>query len=1032
MDLDRATNTPPRLNRPILNPLPRRRFLGATATGVALTSSALLAAPPGAVPSATAAPQDEADGVVLVRDGAARAVIVTRPDDRDDLVLEAESGELTAPMRIVEDPDAAGGSYVDTPADGPDEGSLALTFDIATDGTYGIWARLWCETGGMDSYLVQIDDEEPFAWLDTKVSDTWAWWQVSRTVDGRTQPVEFALSAGSHTLTLITREAGARIDQVRIGSLTGGDPDDQVGAAVDTLVDCVATSTGVTLPVRASDDLDDDLPPGRVYVGWQGPGSDPEIAEHLDGLDVDGYVISPYEDTLTIVGPSDWGTRYGVYELLERHLGVRWLMPGPDGEDVPQHASITIGGPLVVDEPDFKGRSFAPLFLRTSNPSPVSPDWTSTDPQVQWATRNRTRSRTTDGGNHVLYKMFPPALYADPDKPDTFHPEYYPIVDGKTKLPALDATYGWQPRLDIPETVDVAITYALDFFADNPEAGLLSLSVNDNGGFSDTDIDPGGPNSMGFPDATASYYAWVNKVVTGIVDAQPEHADKIFPVLAYREVIDPPDFDLHPQVIPMVTRDSNPWADEALRPKLQASFTPWESKADELIWYDYASGAHFIAPRLYLHSMAEAYRWAYEHKVRYQYAAMYPSLVGEGPKTWIYAKLLWDVNADVDALVDDWCLHAVGAAAAPHLRAYFDHWERLWAGPILDTPFWATSADQIVLQYRERTSYLDLISEQDLQTCREHLEQARAKARTAPQRRRAELVLAQFAYLEASCQSYPMPVPAPETSMAALRLGKSVRRSLDSRVEAAQRRIAIGEQIEDDPVLRGRYDHRDTHYWTGHNGELFFRLVDHLSQQRSGWKRLRSQLADTANAAEAPQAARFAALALGVADGSIASSAPNGAFEESDDGTEVPPWRRIGNVEWAPDVGRDGTAGLRSWADPGTVSSADVVLPVPVSAGLVATRLWYRASGPGVSAGVMSLKYHWWTADGDNILVCQKPMRFITDTGQDWAWVSLMDDIPASVLGQEVGQLRLVGSLIGFEGDAEIHWDDFQLYTESS
>ena len=36
-----------------------------------------------------------------------------------------------------------------------------------------------------------------------------------------------------------------------------------------------------------------------------------------------------------IAGPTPYGTEFGVYEFLERYVGVRWLMPGPDGEDVP-------------------------------------------------------------------------------------------------------------------------------------------------------------------------------------------------------------------------------------------------------------------------------------------------------------------------------------------------------------------------------------------------------------------------------------------------------------------------------------------------------------------------------------------------------------------------------------------------------------------------------------------------------------------------------------------------------------------------
>jgi alpha-glucuronidase len=38
---------------------------------------------------------------------------------------------------------------------------------------------------------------------------------------------------------------------------------------------------------------------------------------------------------------------------------------------------------------------------------------------------------------------------------------------------------------------------------------------------------------------------------------------------------------------------------------------------------------------------------------------------GEGPKPWIYNKLQWNPNQNVDALLDDWYRAAVGEQDAP-------------------------------------------------------------------------------------------------------------------------------------------------------------------------------------------------------------------------------------------------------------------------------------------------------------------------------------------------------------------------------
>lgn len=48
-------------------------------------------------------------------------------------------------------------------------------------------------------------------------------------------------------------------------------------------------------------------------------------------------------------------------------------------------------------------------------------------------------------------------------------------------------------------------------------------------------------------------------------------------------------------------------------------------------------------------------------------------------------RLLWNPDQDADALLDEWYERMVGPAAAPDLKAYYDHWEHFWEkydGPI--------------------------------------------------------------------------------------------------------------------------------------------------------------------------------------------------------------------------------------------------------------------------------------------------------------------------------------------------------------
>ena len=57
---------------------------------------------------------------------------------------------------------------------------------------------------------------------------------------------------------------------------------------------------------------------------------------------VEGYRLATVGRDLFILGGSDCATSYGVYGLLEDHLGVRFFMPGECGTDIPMQTTLRI------------------------------------------------------------------------------------------------------------------------------------------------------------------------------------------------------------------------------------------------------------------------------------------------------------------------------------------------------------------------------------------------------------------------------------------------------------------------------------------------------------------------------------------------------------------------------------------------------------------------------------------------------------------------------------------------------------------
>lgn len=128
------------------------------------------------------------------------------------------------------------------------------------------------------------------------------------------------------------------------------EPNDVERYAVEELAYHVQRGTGVTLAIVA-EGTEPAQPAGRVFIGntaaAQAAGIDVStLARETVVLRTDGdRLFIAGEDTAgdPLVDDTRCGTLWGVYELLDRFLGVRWLWPGELGVHVPPTDTVTIG-----------------------------------------------------------------------------------------------------------------------------------------------------------------------------------------------------------------------------------------------------------------------------------------------------------------------------------------------------------------------------------------------------------------------------------------------------------------------------------------------------------------------------------------------------------------------------------------------------------------------------------------------------------------------------------------------------------------
>lgn len=505
-------------------------------------------------------------------------------------------------------------------------------------------------------------------------------------------------------------------------------PGERVTAAAEALAATLAETSGDDAPaIVPVADILGPTPPDpsltRILVGLHS--HTPEaMAPEYQGLSRDGWVVHAHASTpgvspsIEIVGPTDDGSWAGTMAFIERELGVRWLMPGATGDHVPAVTNATVEVVNRRFEPAF---SMGELYSIPDNP---------------WIERMGMQ-RSMDPGDrfsHNMYRIFPAGLYG------TTHPEYYPVVNGERRIPGqngIPGHYRWNPRFT-PETKQVVVDYILDYFADNPDAQWFSLGVNDENGFDDEVTLNAPVNSIGVPSVSDPYFTWVNDIVDTVTAGGTQFQDKLFGVVAYSALQDAPSFDLHPQVVPFLTKDVGIWLDTTIRDRDRDWITDWQDAAPAIGFYDYTYGAYYSLPRIYPHLMQDGYEYLESVGVKSYFAEWQPGW-GEGPKAYIQAKLTRDPSLDVDAMLQEWATLAVGPAAAVPLVQYYEHWEDFWTTRVTDTDWWEASKRGIYLNIHT-SAYLDATTSADVDLTNTLMDQVEALAVTADEKARADVL----------------------------------------------------------------------------------------------------------------------------------------------------------------------------------------------------------------------------------------------------------------------------------------------------
>ena len=457
-------------------------------------------------------------------------------------------------------------------------------------------------------------------------------------------------------------------------------------AAVE-LADYLQKVSGVR-PVIATETQNGVEAVSRVYIGHCKANADlavqPEefvVRTMGDDLHIRGGDVAPG-------GQICQGTLYGVYDFIERELGVRWLFPGEHGEVVPRRSTITIPDLDRREQPRIEKRKVRnQAVTREDTFAPVLKQWgvaveawkAAQGPEATgaWFRRMRLGARIEIEGGHAYAGWW--------EKYGKEHPEWFALQpDGtRTQQPVRERLCKSNPAL----WDEIARVRIAEFKAD-PSKRMASLAPNDGGAnkwcmcaacraldpadapklLNDSSlIDPATKLPFAeYPALTDRVFTFFNEIATRVRREMPDRDLVAYAYSVYRT----PPVKLGP-----------------LEPNLIIGYVGLDP-ADIKAWSR-------IAPRLYLRpndlgpaidlgmprnsaaQLAQAVKFAVEHKaIGFDFDNCHGNWSAHGLDYYVLCKALWNPALDVRATIADYCRAAYGPAAEL-MRRYHERLEKI-------------------------------------------------------------------------------------------------------------------------------------------------------------------------------------------------------------------------------------------------------------------------------------------------------------------------------------------------------------------
>ncbi|KAA3618390.1 MAG: DUF4838 domain-containing protein [Calditrichaeota bacterium] len=457
-----------------------------------------------------------------------------------------------------------------------------------------------------------------------------------------TLKINAAFTNGKDWQTVITFQAGHRIEYTLFENqktdysiVIGKDASESEFWAAKELQKWLNEISGADFPIK---DDKTELGSNEIIVGYN------KHAKALLGLNSipqenasETFTYRNVKANLLFLGGKQRGVMYAVFSFLENELGCRWYTP--QVSSIPKRNNYIFNHLLHSESPSIRVRN--DFYFEAFDPD--------------WAARNKVNGamgfRKQPGGVeaywsvHTFYRFMPPTEFYEK------HPEYYSLIDGKR---IHDRAQLCLTNDDVLEIVTARLRQTMKDFPNN-----LIYSVSQNDWRNPCQCS----NCQAIVEKEGSeagpLVRFVNKVAERI---ETEFPDKFVGTLAYQYTRKPllhtrPRENVVIRLCSIECCFAHDFKNCPENKEFLSDLEGWAEISPHLYIWDYVVNfSHYILPYPNFNVLQSNIKTFKANKaIGIMEQGAYQSRGGEFAelRAWVIAKLLWNDNANVDEVIDD-------------------------------------------------------------------------------------------------------------------------------------------------------------------------------------------------------------------------------------------------------------------------------------------------------------------------------------------------------------------------------------------